>query len=164
MRTDEAEPGGQRSAQHEGSQHQRHYRRGLQGRRGRGGRLGAHGSAGDALGWPCGKYNTETGPRPQMSSLPPFPDPCGELRAHWGVAAALSPRWAASACAGGGCRHPGSRRCHCRRPHTPHPEADTVGRRRQEMGMSGPRIEGPVLGAPERSKCPALYCNQESYQ
>lgn len=75
MRTDEAEPGGQRSAQHEGSQHQRHHGRGLQGRGGRGGRLGAQGSAGDALGWPCGKYNTGTGPRPQVPPHPPSRDP-----------------------------------------------------------------------------------------
>lgn len=75
MSADEAEPGGQSGAQHEGGQHKCYHRRGLQDPRGRRGRLGSHGSAGDALGWPCEEYNAETGLMPQMSSPSPFPTP-----------------------------------------------------------------------------------------
>lgn len=73
MRADEAEPGSQSGAQHEGGQHKCHHRRGLQGSWSWRGRLGARLSAGDALGWPCEEYSAETGFRPRMSSPPQFP-------------------------------------------------------------------------------------------
>lgn len=126
-----------------------------------------YGFAGDALGWHCEEYNTETRPRSQRSSPRPFPsprDPCsGELRAHLAAAAAQSPRWAASACAGGGHRHPDSFRCHCRRQRMRHPEADTRGMRGKGPGRESPRIQGLVSRVPKRPKRSSTLCNQETH-
>lgn len=77
-------------------------------------------------------------PAPPLARAPGLPEQVQEVQEAPGVrlcrgrpwvalgaVAAQSPRWAASACAGGGHRHPDSRRCHCRRQRMPHPEADT---------------------------------------